>query len=121
MNCKTNANAPSGGCDIVSKTFTANGTYNATDEGYDGYNPVTVNVGGGGGGSGYVRPTGVPNGEDIIANAPDIEQGGVIYKPIYYICAMDTFNSNTFTKTGTGRTTGADAYVFSDEPSTGFM
>lgn len=102
---------------IVSKTFTANGTYDATDEGYDGYNPVTVNVSSGESG-GYIRPTGVPNGEDIIANAPDIEQGGVTYKPIYYICAMDTFDSATFSKTATGSATGADAYVFSDEPST---
>jgi len=68
--------------------------------------------------TGYVRPTGVPNGESIIANAPIIESGGVNYYPIYYICAMDTFTGTTFSKTGTGVSTGADAFVFSDEPST---
>ncbi len=67
---------------------------------------------------GYVRPTGVPNGEEIIANAPIIENGGVNYYPIYYMCLMDTFTSINFTKTGDGVSTGADAYVFSDEPET---
>lgn len=68
--------------------------------------------------SGYVRLTGVPDGESIIANAPVIENGGVNYYPIYYMCLMDTVASESFTKTGTGVSTGADAYVFSDEPST---
>ena len=68
--------------------------------------------------SGYSRPDGVPNGESIIANAPVIESGGVNYYPIYYICAMDTVTGATFSKTGDGVSTGADAYVFSDEPST---
>jgi len=68
--------------------------------------------------SGYVRPTGVPDGESIIANAPVIENGGVNYYPIYYMCLMDTVASESFTKTGNGVSSGADAYVFSDEPST---
>ncbi len=67
---------------------------------------------------GYVRPSGVPNGEEIISNAPIIENGGVNYYPIYYICNMDSLVSESFTKTGTGVSTGADAFVFSDEPST---
>lgn len=115
MNCKTNASAPSGGSDIVPKTFTANGTYNATDEGHDGYNPVTVNVSGE---SGYIRPTGAPDMNAIVAAAPDIVDGGVTYKPIYGIAAMDTVSGATFSKTGTGVSTGADAYVFSDDLGT---
>lgn len=35
-----------GGSTIVSKTITANGTYNASADSADGYNPVIVNVGG---------------------------------------------------------------------------
>ena len=68
--------------------------------------------------SGYVRLAGVPDGESIIANAPVIENAGTNYYPIYYMCLMDTLASESFTKTGTGVSTGADAYVFSDEPST---
>lgn len=68
--------------------------------------------------SGYVRLAGVPDGESILANAPIIENGGVNYYPIYYMCLMDTLASESFTKTGTGVSSGADAYVFSDEPST---
>lgn len=34
---------------IVSKTITQNGTYNASADSADGYNPVVVNVSGGGG------------------------------------------------------------------------
>ncbi len=67
---------------------------------------------------GYVRPTGVPDGDSIIANAQVINSGGVNYYPIYYICCMDTISSRSFTKTGTGVASGADAYVFSDDPST---
>ena len=33
-----------GGGTIVSKTITANGTYNASDDSADGYSPVIVNV-----------------------------------------------------------------------------
>ena len=113
MNCKTNASAPSGGSDIVSKTFTANGTYNATDEGHDGYNPVTVAVP-----DGYIRPTGAPDMNAIVAEAPDIVDGGITYKPIYGIAEMDTVSGATFSKTGTGVSTGADAYVFSDDLGT---
>lgn len=67
--------------------------------------------------SGYVRLAGVPDGESIIANAPVIESGGVNYYPIYYMCLMDTLASESFTKTGTGVASGADAYVFSDDLS----
>ena len=38
-----------GGSNIISKTITANGTYNAASDNADGYNPVVVNVSGGGG------------------------------------------------------------------------
>lgn len=67
---------------------------------------------------GYIRSTGVPNGESILANAPVIENSGTNYYPIYYMCLMDTVASISFAKTGTGVSTGADAFVFSDEPST---
>ena len=66
----------------------------------------------------YVRLSGIPNGESILANAPIIENGGINYYPIYYMCLMDTVASESFTKTGTGVSTGADAYVFSDDTST---
>jgi len=68
--------------------------------------------------SGYVRLAGVPDGESIIANAPVIENEGTNYYPIYYMCLMDMIPSRSFAKTGTGLSTGADAFVFSDEPST---
>lgn len=77
-----------------------------------------IKITSGGGGGGYVRAMGVPNGEDIIANAPDFEVEGVVYKPIYYLALRDTFITETFSKTGTGVSTGADAFVFSDEPTT---
>jgi hypothetical protein len=67
---------------------------------------------------GYVRPVGVPNGEEIIANAPDYEVGGVTYKPLYYICMWATFASKAFKKSETNRATGGDAFLFSDEPTT---
>lgn len=66
----------------------------------------------------YIRPTGMPNGESILANAPIIENSGTNYYPIYYLCLMDTLATENFTKTGTGVSYGADAFVFSDEPST---
>lgn len=72
----------------------------------------------GGESSGYKRVSGVPNGEDIITNALDIESGGVIYKPIYYICLLDTNNTRTFSKSGSEEATSGDAFVFSDEPET---
>lgn len=79
-----------------------------------------ISGGGGGGDSlGYKRVSGVPNGEDIITNAPDIESGGVLYKPIYYICLLDTNNTRTFSKVGGEEDiTGGDAFIFSDEPTT---
>lgn len=42
---------PTGGsASLGTKTITANGTYDAEDDGYDGYSSVDVNVSGGGGG-----------------------------------------------------------------------
>lgn len=38
-----------GGASLGTKTITANGTYDAEDDGYDGYSSVDVNVSGGGG------------------------------------------------------------------------
>ena len=68
--------------------------------------------------TGYVRPAGAINGDTIAANAVAIESGGTTYEPIYVIVAKDTVASATFSKTGTGVATGADAFLFSDEPST---
>lgn len=73
---------------------------------------------------GYVRTQGVPNGEEIIANASVIENGGINYYPIYYVCLYDILTTETFKKTwsdpvtGDNASSGADAFVFSDEPLT---
>ena len=67
---------------------------------------------------GYVRVAGVPDGENIIANAEIIESGGINYYPIAYIALYDINQTINFTKTGSGISTGADAYIFSDEPNT---
>lgn len=52
------ASGGGGGSDIVAKTITANGTYNASSDNADGYSPVTVNVSGGG-----ATPKGITNVE----------------------------------------------------------
>ena len=44
-----------GGSDLVTKSITANGTYNAIDDGVDGYSEVTVNV-----------ASGNPNAKEIV-------------------------------------------------------
>lgn len=43
---------PPAGPTLITKSITANGTYNASSDNADGYSSVTVNVSGGGGGSG---------------------------------------------------------------------
>lgn len=48
---------PSSSPTLITKSITANGTYNAQDDSADGYSSVTVNVSGGGG-SGLVYETG---------------------------------------------------------------
>lgn len=50
------ATGTAAGATLVTKTVTANGTYDAGDDGADGYSEVTVNVSGGGGGGGGVAP-----------------------------------------------------------------
>ena len=45
-----------GGASLGTKTITANGTYDAEDDGYDGYSSVDVNVSGGGGGGSTETP-----------------------------------------------------------------
>lgn len=47
-----NVNVPSQTPNLVTKEITENGTYNASDDGADGYSSVTVNVTGSGGGGG---------------------------------------------------------------------
>lgn len=44
--------ASGGGATLITKSITANGTYNASSDNADGYSSVTVNVSGGGGGGG---------------------------------------------------------------------
>jgi len=85
-------------------------TANATDINVKNYALADVNVSGGDSGE-YVRPVGAPNTDTIALNAPIINQGGINYYPIFAASAMDTFVSTTFTKTGAGVSTGADAYV----------
>lgn len=46
------ATGTAAGATLVTKSITANGTYDASDDGADGYSEVTVNVSGGGGGGG---------------------------------------------------------------------
>ena len=46
---KTAGTGSGGGSTLITKTITANGTYNASSDNADGYSSVTVNVSGGGG------------------------------------------------------------------------
>lgn len=56
---------PTGGsASLGTKNITANGTYDAEDDGYDGYSSVNVNVSGGGGGLEYETGTWTPS-EDV--------------------------------------------------------
>lgn len=67
---------------------------------------------------GYVRAAGVPDGEAILAAAQNFTVDDVTYEPIYILMAKDCGSpSITISKTGTGISTGADAYVFSDTPT----
>jgi len=68
---------------LITKTITENNTYNASDEGANGYSSVTVNVSGGGGGGDIV---------DIIAtfNIPQTPMTGVWNEEAYsYMATME--------------------------------
>lgn len=52
--------ASGGGATLITKSITANGTYNASSDNADGYSSVTVNVSGGGGGLEYEAGTWIP-------------------------------------------------------------
>ena len=52
--------ASGGGATLITKSITANGTYNASSDNADGYSSVTVNVSGGGGGLEYEMGTWTP-------------------------------------------------------------
>lgn len=52
--------ASGGGATLITKSITANGTYNASSDNADGYSSVTVNVSGGGGGLEYETGTWTP-------------------------------------------------------------
>ena len=56
--------ASGGGATLITKSITANGTYNASSDNADGYSSVTVNVSGGGGGVEYESGTWTPS-QDI--------------------------------------------------------
>ena len=98
---------------LASKTIS--GDYDSFDDGYAGVREVT---GAGGGDYGYQRVSGVPDGAALLAAATDITVGEVEYMPIYILINYANTLSNTYKKIGTGVSSGADAYLFSDAPST---
>ena len=54
---------PPAGPTLITKSITANGTYNASSDNADGYSSVTVNVSGGGGGLEYETGTWTPSSD----------------------------------------------------------
>lgn len=65
-----------GGETIVPKTITANGTYNASDDNADGYNPVVVNVSGGA--SDIDMEASVVNGEAVTSGLAIVSQPYIV-------------------------------------------
>ncbi len=61
---------PTGSATLITKSITANGTYNASSDNADGYSSVTVNVSGGGGTSSWTLLA----SEDITANIDSTTQ-----------------------------------------------
>lgn len=55
-----------------------------------------------------------PTGEQVTT----IEYNYTTYYPMYILCDYANYIEKTYAKTGTGVATGADAYVFSDAPTT---
>ena len=97
---------------LASKTIS--GDYDSFDDGYAGVREVTAPADT----SGYTRVSGVPDGAALLAAATNITVGEVEYMPIYILINYANTLSDTYTKTGTGVSTGADAYLFSDAPTT---
>ena len=76
---------PSSTPTLITKTITANGTYNASSDSADGYSSVTVNVSGGGGASNFVYGT-------IIAGTEgSIQTVTIPYNGNGYIVALRLF------------------------------
>lgn len=67
----------------------------------------------------WVRPSDWWDTENIIRNAQDIEQNGVMYHPIYCMLLKDWDATTTVSKSAiSNQKTCGDAYIFSDEPDT---
>lgn len=92
-----NAISGGGGSTLISKSITANGTYNATDDSADGYSQVTVNVPTGGGGltfeSGTYEPSADTSGEKILFANTHSEA------PAFIMMVDATGTANTTTNT----------------------
>ena len=79
-----------GPLNLIAKSVTANGTYNASSDNADGYSSVTVNVsGGGGGGLVYETGTYTPT-EDIIR--PTITFANTHTEPPFFAFIADATN-----------------------------
>lgn len=75
---------PAGGSSIlISKSITANGTYNASSDNADGYSAVTVNVSGSGGGSGSGNSITISQNDPTIADG-DINDLWVKYSTVIF-------------------------------------
>lgn len=86
-----------GGASLGTKTITANGTYDAEDDGYDGYSSVDVNVSGGGGGLEYETGTYTPSSN--IAR-PEIPFSNTHSKPpVFFVMTDVTGTANVATNT----------------------
>ena len=67
----------------------------------------------------WQRPNDWWDTENIIRNAQDIEQNGVMYHPIYCMLLKDWDATTTVSKSAiSNQQTSGDAYIFSDEPDT---
>lgn len=78
--------ASGGGATLITKSITANGTYNASSDNADGYSSVTVNVSGGGGGLEYETGTWTPASD---AASYDISFANTHTKAPFYYMIVD--------------------------------
>lgn len=76
--------------DIVAKTITDNGTYNASSEGKDGYNPVVVNV-----------PVTIIDSLNVTENNTYTAPEGHAYSPVVVNVPQKIIDSLTATNNGT--------------------
>ena len=89
--------ASGGGATLITKSITANGTYNASSDNADGYSSVTVNVSGGGGGLEYETGTWTPT-SNTYAHAISLAKTHST-APWFYIIwdATDSYSDTTNT------------------------